>query len=78
MRKIENVAEEQGARRVTGIKVRLGALSHFSEEHFKEHFEEASVGTVAEGADVKVTLLSDTSDPLAQEVILESVDVEGI
>ena len=32
--------------------VRLGALSHFTPEHFREHFEDASRGTIAEGAEV--------------------------
>jgi hydrogenase nickel incorporation protein HypA/HybF len=74
MRRIE--AEAQGAR-VTGIRVRLGALSHFTVEHFREHFEDASRGTVAEGAEVQAELRTDPTEPGAQGVVLESIDVEG-
>jgi len=50
MRKIDAIAREQGARRVVGVKVRVGALSHFSPDHFREHFEAAAIGTIAETA----------------------------
>jgi hydrogenase nickel incorporation protein HypA/HybF len=55
--------------------VRLGALSHFTEEHFREHFADASRGTVAEGAAVEASLDGDTTASGAQGVVLESIDV---
>ena len=73
MRKIE---AEAGGARVTRIRVRLGALSHFTVEHFREHFEDASRGTVAEGAEVDAELRTDPTEPEAQGVVLESIDVE--
>ena len=76
MGKVAQLAREQGARRITRIGVKLGALSHFSPDHFREHFEQASRGTVAEGASVEIELLTDISDPRAQDVILDSADVE--
>jgi hydrogenase nickel incorporation protein HypA/HybF len=76
MRKIEAVAREQGARRVVGVHVTLGALSHLSPAHFLEHFEQLSPGTVAEGARLEVAVNPDTSDPRAQEIVLDSVEVE--
>jgi len=75
MRKIEADASAEGARRVTRICVRLGALSHFTEAHFREHFEDASRGTIAEGAEVEAELRTDPTEPHAQGVILESIDV---
>ena len=33
----------------------LGAFSHISADHFREHFEEATVGHVAEGTQLDVT-----------------------
>lgn len=75
MRKIESVAKVEGATRVTGVKVALGALSHMSEEHFREHFEASSQGTIAQGARLDVTVRTDTRDPEAQNILLESVDV---
>ena len=62
-------------RRVTRITVWLGALSHFTPEHFREHFDDAARGTLAEGAEVDATLDDDISDPRAPGVVLESVVV---
>ncbi len=76
MRAIEGCAESEGAGRVTRIRVRLGALSHFTPAHFREHFIDASRGTIAEGAEVEATLATDPTEPDAQGVVLESIDVE--
>jgi hydrogenase nickel incorporation protein HypA/HybF len=75
--KVEGVARADGASRVTRIRVRLGALSHFTPEHFREHFDDAARGTIAEGAEVDAVLLGDLDDPNAGEVVLESVEVES-
>ena len=77
MRKVDAVAQENGAIRVTRIGVRLGALSHFTPEHFREHFVDASRGTLAEGAAVDAVVETDLSDPDAAGVVLESVEVES-
>jgi hydrogenase nickel incorporation protein HypA/HybF len=76
VRTIEARAHAEGARRVTRIRVRLGALSHFTAEHFREHFVDASRGSVAEGAEVEAELRVDPTEPAAQGVVLESIDVE--
>jgi hydrogenase nickel incorporation protein HypA/HybF len=76
IRKIEEVARADGAAHVTRVSVRLGALSHFTLEHFREHFEDASLGTVAEGAEVDAVLETDVHAPNAAGVVLESVEVE--
>jgi hydrogenase nickel incorporation protein HypA/HybF len=73
MRKIELVAMEHGAGRVARVKIKLGALSHFSPEHFREHFVHASRGTRTEGATLEVAVSGDAGDPRAQDVMLESV-----
>lgn len=76
MREIESVARADRASRVTLVRVRLGALSHFTPEHFREHFVDASRGTLAEGAAVEATLEEDLDDAHAAGVLLESVEVE--
>jgi hydrogenase nickel incorporation protein HypA/HybF len=76
MRKIESQARAEGALRVTRIRVRLGALSHFTPGHFREHFADASRGTLAEDADVETELRTDPTEAEAQGVVLESIDVE--
>lgn len=77
MEKILEISRKEGGKRVLGIKVKLGALSHMSPEHFQEHFEQASKGTLAEGARIRAVTLADIHDPRAQEILLESVDVEA-
>jgi hydrogenase nickel incorporation protein HypA/HybF len=74
MEKILAVAEAEGGR-VVRIRVWLGALSHFTPEHFREHFVGVARGTPAEGAIVEATLDSDLTDPRATGVVLESVEV---
>jgi hydrogenase nickel incorporation protein HypA/HybF len=76
MRKIDAIAREQGARRVVGVKVRLGALSHLSPDHFREHFEAVAIGTIAEAARLDIETLRDERDPHSQDVLLDSVEVE--
>ena len=76
VRRLEAIAAAEGGRRVTRINVRLGALSHFTPEHFREHFDDAAAGTVAEGAAVEAVLGTDPTEPGAQAVLLESVQVE--
>lgn len=77
IRKIEEVARTGGATRVTRIDVRLGALSHFSADHFREHFVDASRGTIAEGAEVDAVVEADITDERARDVVLVSVEVEA-
>jgi hydrogenase nickel incorporation protein HypA/HybF len=76
MRKIEDVARSGGATRVTRVRVRLGALSHFTPDHFREHFADVSPGTLAEGAEVDVVMNDDITDPRARDVVLESIEVD--
>jgi hydrogenase nickel incorporation protein HypA/HybF len=76
MRQIETIALGEGASKVTMVKVWCGALSHMTEAHFAEHFEQAAKGTLAEGAKLDVTVSEDMTDDRAQDVMLESIDVE--
>lgn len=76
MSRIEGLARVEGASRVTRVDVRLGALSHFTPDHFREHFEDAARGTVAEGARVVATLAADFTDVHAADVLVERVEVE--
>ena len=82
MARIETEATAAGATRVTRVRVRLGALSHFTDAHFREHFvdaarlPEAARSTVAEGAEVETELRVDPTEPEAQGVVLDEIDVE--
>ena len=77
MRKITSVAQEQHAEKVVSIRVKLGALCHLSPAHFREHFTHAASGTVAEGTQLEIEVLTDQSDLNAQEIVLESVEIEA-
>jgi len=72
---LEPIAHEQGS--IASVRVRLGALAHISPEHFRWHFDQAVRGTALEGTRVDVETLDDVHDPRAQDVVLESVEVEA-
>jgi hydrogenase nickel incorporation protein HypA/HybF len=74
--KIETIARENGASRVRSVDVWLGAFSHISADHFREHFIEGTRGTVAEGATLRVETSDDDADPNAQDILLKAVEVE--
>jgi hydrogenase nickel incorporation protein HypA/HybF len=73
--KIDAVAREQNARRVVGVAVWIGALAHISAEHFREHFEAGSRGSLAEGARLDIELSDDLDHPQAQDILLRRVEV---
>lgn len=77
LQRIEAVALAEEARRITGLKVWLGALSHFSAEHFAEHFAQMSQGTTVEGAQLHITVSADIGHTNAQDVLIESIEVES-
>lgn len=76
MRRIEAIAAAEAATRIVRVSVRLGALSHMTAGHFAEHFAQAAAGTVAEDAELDLTVSDETHDPSAHEIVLESVEIE--
>ena len=50
VRRIEDLAQATGARRITSVKIWLGALSHLSAQHFREHYALEAQGSIAAGA----------------------------
>ncbi len=75
VRELEAVAAREGATAVRSVHLRLGPLSHLTPAHLREHFADATRGTIAEGARCEVEQL-DAHDPLAQSVVLERVELE--
>lgn len=71
----EVAARAEGAERVTALSVRLGALSHLSPDHLRDHLARATVGGMLEGATVTVTVDTDPGSPTAQDIELLSVEV---
>lgn len=76
IQKIISIAHEQRASKVVAVTVKLGALSHISPDHFREHFVHASLGTISEGAWLNIEFMTDVTDPQSQEVLLDSIEVE--
>lgn len=76
VRRLEDAARDAGAIKVSAVEVRLGALTQFSPGHFREHFDEAARGTRAEGAALRIRQSEDAADPHAQDVMMESIDLE--
>ena len=76
VRHILDVADAEGATRVTRVRVELGPLSHFTPEHFREHYVDATDGTIAAGAVVEACLGEDRTADTAGGVVLLDVDVE--
>ena len=76
MRQVLKTAGAEKARRVTGVSVWLGALSHMSSGHFEVHFRQAAAGTIAEGAELDAAKSDDIHDPHATDVLLKGVEVE--
>ena len=71
-----DLARSASASRVTGAKIWLGALSHLSADHFREHFAVEARDTLAAGAKLEIKMSDDPKDPYAQHVRLESVDLD--
>ncbi len=76
VRKVEDLARAEGAQKVLRVKVRFGPLSPISPEHFREHFDQETKGTLADGARLEEEVTTDIADPLAQDVVLDSFEVE--
>lgn len=76
VRHLETVARDAGASSIERVQVSLGTLSQFSPAHFREHFEEEVVGTMAQHARLDISESSDPADPDALHVVIRSVDLE--
>lgn len=76
LRRVEEIAAAEGAQKVVKVSVWLGALSHMTPMHFREHFDREAVGSSAEGAELDCATSDDIRDPNALNVLLQSVEVE--
>jgi hydrogenase nickel incorporation protein HypA/HybF len=76
VRRIEDLARTNDLAQISAVKVRLGAQTHISPAHLRRHFADAAAGTVAEDARLDIELVSDLSDPHAQDLVLDCVEVE--
>ncbi|MBU0599510.1 hydrogenase maturation nickel metallochaperone HypA [bacterium] len=67
---IKSQAKKQNAGKVTKVKVKTGKLEELTLDSFRFWFEQLSKGTVAEGAEIMLTVTND------EGVYLEHVEME--
>lgn len=77
LRQLERLAREQQPGRITGVRLRIGALTHLSLAQLRACFALATRGTLLEGAQLQIEVLTDSADPQAHAIVLDSVQVEG-
>lgn len=75
IKKIEFVAGNNPSK-VLRVQIKIGAFCPISGDHLQEHFKEAVRGTRIEDALLEIKKSADGLDPHAQEITLESVEVE--
>ena len=76
MDKINRVARENDATKITAVELVIGALAGISPDHLREHFDEAAAGTSAAGAELRISV---AEDPMAEDAFairLVAVEVE--
>lgn len=76
----EDLAVAEGARRVTAVTVRIGALANVTGERLRAHFAEEARGTMVEGAVVEVVEgpggEGARRDPHSMDLLLVGIEVE--
>lgn len=75
LQKIDQIAHDNQPLQLQSVTVVLGALSHISAEHFREHFEQAVAGGALESVALQVECDTDIHAPTAQDILLKSVDL---
>jgi Zn finger protein HypA/HybF involved in hydrogenase expression len=76
VRRVASVARREGARRVSGVTIRLGPWSSLSAEHVRERFADATRGTIAEGAWLAISAAGEDVGSLERGEGLESIEIE--
>ena len=78
VRELEAVAREQGGRRVTRLRVRIGPPMALTPEHFRRQFAEAARGTLAEEAEVQAEVVTGpaASEAGSRGFFLETIELE--
>jgi hydrogenase nickel incorporation protein HypA/HybF len=74
VRAVRETARSQGLRRVTVVRLRVGALSHLTGPALVAGWPDAATGTAAAAARLEIETSSDLEDPRAQGVVLVAID----
>lgn len=76
MEKIAAAARENAARKVLAVEVSIGALAFIGSDHLREHFLIAARGTIAEGAEMRISVSEDPFSADAHAVRLIALEVD--
>ena len=74
--KTEAVVKKHGGGHVSGVRIALGPLSSMSSSKITDLYERATSGTCMEGAVLEFETIDDIYHPMAQEIVLEGVEIE--
>lgn len=74
-RKLQGIAHEEHAARISRVEVWIGALSHVQENALRARWAQTVEGTPAESAALRVVVSDDLNDPRARELVLTQVGV---
>lgn len=77
VRKAKDVAQREGAARVTRVRLWVGARSHLGGPELEARWADAVRGTNLSGAEVEIELSRDERDPNAEHVMLRSLDIDS-
>jgi hydrogenase nickel incorporation protein HypA/HybF len=75
--KINKVARENNATKITAVELEIGALAGISPDHLREHFDQAAAGTPAEGAQLRIAVNDNLLAGDAFAIRLVAVEVDS-
>jgi hydrogenase nickel incorporation protein HypA/HybF len=75
-RQLDALCRAEGGTRITRVEITLGAFSHISADHFREHFMHESHETLAHGAELVVHENPDIHHPHASEIVIDAIEVD--
>jgi hydrogenase nickel incorporation protein HypA/HybF len=73
---VDLVARRNSASTVTVIRIEIGARSHVTSQSLKGQFEVMAQGSLAQDADLDITLGTDAEAPDAADVRVKSILIE--
>ena len=76
VREVTRTAGLNGAARVLSVRLRAGVMSPYGDDAIRAHFEHMAEGTAAEGAGLVIEHDDDPRSPIAQSVVVETIEVE--
>ena len=73
---IITLAEQNKAKSVTRVGLKVGAGVHIAPDHLREHFYDIARGTIAEQAHIDVDIDTDEYSENAADIILQTMEME--